>query len=1106
MVQAIDSPYFAGKPEIDVAKEMDSKDQNPQNFSFFGKLQGLKHGSINFITQDKTGSLWFCTGGGGVIRYDGKLFTTYANKEGLVNNNVTCILEDKKGNLWIGTSEGVSKYDGKFFTTFTTKEGLVSNLVYCILEDKIGNIWFATNGGLSKYYNNTFTNFTINEGLVDNIIFKIIEDKNGNLWFTTNAGISKYDGKMFANYTQKEGLPSSTVNSILEDKNGNFWFGTDAGISRYNGKFFTNYSISQGLVDNVVYSIKEDKSGNLWIGTIGGVSKFDGIHFSNYTKKEGLSNNTVINIFQDRSLNLWFGTRGGGVNRYDGKIFNSFTTEEGLVNNTVRCIAEDKNGMLWLATDGGVNRYSENLFSTFTQKEGLSTSVIYSLLEDKHRNFWFGTFGGGVIKYDGKSFTTFTEREGLVNNVVWRIVEDKRGNLWFSTDGGISKYDGTSFTNFTQKEGLTKNNIKCSLEDKKGNLWFGTIKGVNKFDGKTFTIYNEKGGLVNNSVRCSLEDKNGNLWFGTEGGVSRYDGKIFINFTEKVGLVNNTVLSILEDKNGNIWFGTRFGLSKLTLAKNLEVVKKVKTKTLTEQDVIFKNYSYTDGFLGVGVFAGKTMCQAKDGIIWIAANDRLTAYHPEGDVTNVVPPNIQLTSIEIFNESINWLTLLAPTSPKSLTKEHSTIIKDTSITLGNGVTFSDFYFDGITKWYGLPENLSLAYYNNYLTFNFIGITMSQPKKVNYLYKLEGIDKNWSAMTNKTSATYGNLPSGTFTFKVKAMNNEGSWCKPIEYSFTIRPPYWQLWWFRNLIVVVTIILAYSLYRWRTAALRHDKERLEKVVQERTAEVQEQKQLIEVKHKEITDSINYAERIQRSLLASKKILDDNLSDYFIVFKPKAVVSGDFYWAAKLSNNNFALVTADSTGHGVPGAIMSIVNIASLKEALLQEITSPDLFLNETRRLVIENLKNDGSPEGGKDGMDGSFLSFDFKTNILQCASANSPIWIVRTSSSSEVGDKPELIEIKADRFPIGKHDRDNTSFTLHTINLQKGDVVYTLTDGFPDQFGGLKGKKFKHKHLKEFLLEIAHEPMQTQKQKLNDAFINWKADLEQVDGVTIIGIRI
>ena len=446
----------------------------------------------------------------------------------------------------------------------------------------------------------------------------------------------------------------------------------------------------------------------------------------------------------------------------------------------------------------------------------------------------------------------------------------------------------------------------------------------------------------------------------------------------------------------------------------------------------------------------------------------------------------------MFNENVAWVNLEKK--------------KDSTLTLGNGVGISNFEFDGVTKWYSLPEHLSLAYNNNYLTFNFIGITMMQPKKVKYQYILEGLDENWSAITNKTSAPYGNLPHGNYTFKVKAMNSEGYWSKEFEYKFTIRPPFWQTWWFKLLVGFLIIGTIWVYIKSREKKLVAEKIILEKTVKERTAKVIEQKQLIEEKHKEITDSINYAERIQRALLASKKMLDENLNDYFILFKPKDVVSGDFYWATKLSNNNFVLVNADSTGHGVPGAIMSIVNIASLKEATLQGITSPELILNETRRLVIENLKNDGSAEGGKDGMDGSLLSFDFKNKILNCSSANNPIWVIRNVSSSEIENKKELIEIKADRLPIGKHDRDNIPFTLHTLNLQKGDVVYTLTDGFPDQFGGTNGKKFKHKQIQNLLLEMANEPMEIQKQKLNDVFDNWKGNLEQIDDVCLIGIRV
>ncbi|MCC7332954.1 MAG: tetratricopeptide repeat protein [Flavobacteriales bacterium] len=301
-----------------------------------------------------------------------------------------------------------------------------------------------------------------------------------------------------------------------------------------------------------------------------------------------------------------------------------------------------------------------------------------------------------------------------------------------------------------------------------------------------------------------------------------------------------------------------------------------------------------------------------------------------------------------------------------------------------------------------------------------------------------------------------------------------------------------------LILVGVFSLFMAQRYRvTNKQKKIIEQKEQETQKQNLVISQQKELIEIRHKEITDSINYAERIQHALLASKKILDENLQEYFIFFKPKDVVSGDFYWATTLNNRNFALMCADSTGHGVPGAIMSILNIACLKETSLLGITSPDLFLNEARKLVIENLKNDGSPDGGKDGMDGSLLCFDFVNKKLECANANNPVLIVRNH---------ELIEIKADRFPIGKHDRDKEPFTLHTIQLQEGDMIYTFTDGFADQFGGVQGKKFKYKKLQELLIQISKETMADQKLKLNNTFNEWKGNLEQVDDVTIFGVKI
>jgi serine phosphatase RsbU (regulator of sigma subunit) len=209
----------------------------------------------------------------------------------------------------------------------------------------------------------------------------------------------------------------------------------------------------------------------------------------------------------------------------------------------------------------------------------------------------------------------------------------------------------------------------------------------------------------------------------------------------------------------------------------------------------------------------------------------------------------------------------------------------------------------------------------------------------------------------------------------------------------------------------------------------------------------------------------------------------------------VSGDFYWSAQLTNGNFALVTADSTGHGVPGAIMSLLNITSLEKAIEKQVL-PNEILNDTRKTIIERLKKDGSIEGGKDGMDCSICVFDMKNMKLQIAAAHNPVWIIRGK---------EAIEIKADKMPVGKHDKQDTSFTLMEVNIQKGDLVITLTDGFGDQFGGIKGKKFMNKKLRELIIENAHLDVQEQRAILETTFNTWKNDLEQVDDVCIIGIR-
>lgn len=1077
------------------------KDGANRNIQYLDVDQGLAASYVYSTLEDKRGNIWFGTFGGGASRYDGERFTHFTEKEGLSNNTVWCMLEDQYGNIWFGTDVGVSKYDGEGFTHFSEKDGLDHHSVRTILEDKEGNLWFGTSqSGVSRYDGKTITRFTRNEGLSHNSVQSIIQDKDGNLWFgTAGGGVNLYDGKSFTYLTEKNGLSNDQVYAIQEDQGGDLWFGTwGGGVSRYDGKRFTYFTEKEGLCLNTILAIQEDKNGNLWFGSWGGgVSRYDGKSFSNFSEEQGMSHSTINSILEDQSGSLWFGSYGGGVSRYDEGSFNHFTQKEGLSHDVIRYIMEDQSGDLWFGTWGGaVVRYdgespltsSGHSFTHISVKEGLSDRSVFSMLEDRNENLWFGYAIGGASRFDGENFTHFTQKEGLSSNTILSMLEDKDGNIWFGTfGGGISLYDGERFSHFTEKEGFSSNTIWSILEDQQGNLWFGTDGGgVSRYDGDRFTHFTEKEGLAHNSVWCLLEDKSGNLWFGTAGGgASRYDGETFTHFTEKEGLSNNTVRSILEDDSGNIWLSTVNGLNRISAAA-------LTTLNDKNQSVLIDVFEQKDGLKAMDFWPNSAFHDSKNRMWW-GSGKGLTMLDLNKHTINVNPPLVNLRELEINEVMIDY--------------------RNASDSLKSIVTF-----DSVQAFENYPLNLVLPYDQNHLTFHFSAIDWSATHKIEYSYLMEGLNTKWSEASPESKADYRNLPYGSYTFKLRAIGASGEWSEAFEYTFTINPPWWHSWWARTLYALFSLTLIISFLRWRTAQLKKRQKELEHEVEIATQEIktqkskveftlkeveaqklliEEQKDQVEGAHKEITDSINYAERIQRSFLATEELLNERLGEHFIYFNPKEAVSGDFYWAGKLENGNFAVCCADSTGHGVPGAIMSILNISSIEKAVENKATEPAEIFNQARKLIIERLKKDGSEEGGKDGMDASLISFNLEKTVMQYVAAHNPIWIIRAG---------ELIDIKAEKMPVGKHDHDHIPFEGGEFELQKGDVIYTLTDGYQDQFGGEKGKKYKVKPFKRLLLEICNLPMQKQHQEIADTFDKWKGGLEQVDDVCIIGVRL
>lgn len=437
-------------------------------------------------------------------------------------------------------------------------------------------------------------------------------------------------------------------------------------------------------------------------------------------------------------------------------------------------------------------------------------------MQDKVGNIWFGTDGGGISCFNGKTTASYTTDHGLSNNSIRKLYQDKKGNLWIATYGsGVSKFDGTYFYNYSIKEGLSSNNILSILEDSKGRMWFGTDGGgITCYSGEHFVHYTSGNGFFNDIVYSIIEDRDGNIWFGTGGdGVVMFDGELFTKYAEESGLNNNHVLSLTQDSHKNIWAGTRLGLNVIVADKLDQIQKK-------SGHFLFKSFNYEDGFIGMGCNLG-AITEDKTGTIWIGTNDRLTEYRGQNLKSDIDTINIQITKIQLFNENIPWTEMIAN--------------YDTTLLLHNGVKVGKFKYDDISAWYGIPENLSLSHKDNYLTFNYTGIAHNQIKKIKYQYKLEGLDKDWNIPTDRTEVSYGNLKQGNYIFRVKAINSEGLWSKEKSYSFSIRPPWWNTWWFYSLFLLFIVVVIYFIFKYRIRKLNKDKELLELKVKEQTQEL-------------------------------------------------------------------------------------------------------------------------------------------------------------------------------------------------------------------------------------------------------------------------------
>ncbi|MES2590998.1 MAG: two-component regulator propeller domain-containing protein, partial [Bacteroidota bacterium] len=970
------------------------------------------------------------------------------------------------------------------------------------------------------------------------------------------GGVSRFDGKVFVNTNQEQGLANNWVLSILEDKKGNIWFGHDgAGASCYNGENYTYYTKDQGLAGSIIRCIAEDTKGNIWFGTDGGgVSRYDGESFANFNIENGLGNDAVFSIIEDKAGNLWFSTFGGGVSCYQGKSFTTFSTANGLSSGQVMCIAEDNAGSLWFGTyGGGASKYDGKSFTNYTPAQGLDNHLL-CIEADKTGKLWFGSFKGFLTCYDGKSFTNYRSEQGLVSNTINSITVDQSNNIWLGTPRGLTRFNGESFTNYTAAQGLVNNSVHCVFADKKDRIWALTDKGISRSDSLLsadslevkFTNFTTANGLPGNVVYNMTEDKKGNFWLAGTAGLSRYDGQSFLNYSSSDGLMQDAITQVIQDKTGGIWVGTRanFGLGQLSFQKPAPLSRSGATKgelipagLLSTSNKELKNYDLVtdiyNAYTGYPLKAVSALFMDSKGIIWMATSSDKTAlirFDPSAINKNSNPRTVVIKSVKINEEKIGWYSL-SQKNNKNQTDHSLAIINEEVTTFGKVLSdierdkiyqkYTDIQYDSVSKWYPTPQNLVLPFDHNNITFDFVAIEPARNFLVRYQYMLEGYDKSWSPVTDKTSASFGNMHEGIYTFKLKAKSSFGIWGEPITYTFEVLPPWWRTWWmyvFYILAVISTVVL---IVRWNSRKLIAQRNRLKEKITRATTQIRqekikieeanihitEQKKVVEEKNKDILDSIHYAKRIQNALLRKEEYFVKHLPEHFVLFMPKDIVSGDFYWALRrgfslpteeeASKKYWYVAAVDCTGHGVPGAFMSMLGMSFLNEIANGDILhTPAKILNELRTKVIKELGQTGKMENSKDGMDISLIRWHLETNEIQWAGANNPLFLVRNG---------ELQKIKGDKQPIGYYP-ESKPFTNHTLQLQEGDCIYIFTDGYADQFGGPKGKKLMYKQLEQLILTNCHLSMDNQKRILKKTFMEWKGELDQIDDVCIIGIKI
>jgi ligand-binding sensor domain-containing protein/serine phosphatase RsbU (regulator of sigma subunit) len=1022
-------------------------------------------------------------------------FQSISVSEGLCHPFVYNISQDNNGFIWIGTGDGLCRYDGLDFVPSSAFDSLPVDVVNVSFTDNLGILWFGFNNGeVWSYDGNYFLSHRLSDKISTSITGFAQSEEDGVIVATQNQGLFHFDAK--GNPLPCEpSFNDKLITTILLDGQ-KLLIGSQEGLTICDITLKEAEPIEMQELSYIkIQTIKNAyKKNSYWVGTEDAglfllSMKGKDVQLLPVGEQYNLKNENIQDVLFDKDSNLLICTYTAGLirltldplNRSSILSMQKYNSSNGLATNFIKCALIDREKNTWLGTYGsGIALQTSQSFGFYGyENTGISTSILSVALNDNL--VWLGG-ENGILQVDKNTSKTtfFNSSNGLPRDKVISMFY-REGNLWAGTSSsGIYKLSRgeTRFSAFFIADNSISNSINYLTGDAE-NIYAATQNGIYVINVKTKESfhYNTINGLPHNVIEHLYLDSDNRLLFATNtNGIYEINERGEVEtylIANKFSLDFN---SIGQDHKGNIWAGT-YGQG-IFLFLNDSVIN------ITTKDGLKSNYCYSvvsDDSLYIWV-------GHRQGISRIDINNlSISTFDSDNGITGDFNRNATLLGKNkelYFGTTDGLVTYNAASDYQQSFNPRTNILH---------VFISD-------KEYDFRRPIVLPYSAYKLRIDFVGLNYADPEAVTYQYKLDGYDLDWSEISDIRTAIYPRIEDGEYTFLLKSIGSNGSSSEtPLSIIIKVKLPFWKTWWFISLLVLALIGTLIGIIKFRERKQRQIQEYLERRLDERTREVVEQKEEIEIKNRDITDSINYAQRIQTSILPPIKRLQQHFSGSFIFYQPRDIVSGDFYWFDKLKENKFVIVCADSTGHGVPGAFMSMIGTTLIKDVCMrEEVNAPSEILRNLDIELRNTLNQNIDAEQSNDGMDGIVCEIDIRTNYLRYASAMRPMIVYKGG---------EQIYIKGSRSSVGgQYDKDEKDFRDEGIQLDKGDLIYMFSDGYPDQFGGTVGKKFKMVRLKNLLRDIYQKPMEEQYEYVKSTFNLWKEEFEQVDDVLFMGIKI